>query len=224
MKDPQTFEQQLAALAPAAIETDASTAMYRCGFAAGQASRSDSHARSRPPWLQLAMAACLTAVLVGPISYRLGHSQPNVTIVEQTPAAETAVIDEGTAAESAAEMPEGKPAEPVIAPPKFAGVPEPSNTSQPLSPLFGGWLTSMSTASASLPIATPSTDMVLTSRPPSAHTMAWLEQSRPKQVNSIYDVPDPPSTQGGGAKPNRYRLPPLPSRNSLDTWEPWIQS
>lgn len=224
MQDPQTFEQQLSALAPAAIETDASAAMYRCGFAAGQASRSAAPARSRPRWLQLVAAACLTAVLVGPVSYRLGHVPASVTIVEQAPAAAVPIVDQGAAPQSTAEMPENKPAEPANAPPKFADVSEPSSTSQPLSPLFGGWLIGMTPPPASLPITAPSTDIVLTSRPPSADTMAWLEQSRPKQSNSLFAIPDTPSSKEHDQKSNRFRLPPLPSRNSLDTWEPWTQS
>ena len=88
MEDPQTFEQQLAGLVPAAHPTDASDVIYRCGFAAGQASRSATPIRSRPAWLPLAMAACLTAVLVGPVSYRLGHIQQTVTVVERPAAPE----------------------------------------------------------------------------------------------------------------------------------------
>ncbi|QEG38416.1 hypothetical protein [Roseimaritima ulvae] len=225
MEDPQTFEQQLSALVPAAHQADTSNMLYRCGFAAGQASRPDSHGRVRPPWLQLTMAACLTAVLVGPVSYRLGHVQQTVTVVER-PAAPTApMVEEATRVEPAAAA--SQPPEPVDVRTTVAAAP--SSVSQPLSPLWGGWLIGLSPPTHSASIVAPSPDIVLTSRPPSADTMAWLEQSRPRElsspnpINPLLDVPTG-SSSGGGPNSNRYRLPPLPSRNSLDTWEPWIQS
>ncbi len=229
MQDPQSFERQLSELAPAAIETDALTAMYRCGFAAGQASRFDSRVRPRPPWLKLAMAACLTAVLVGPLSYRLGHVQQPTSVVERREEPAARVVEDPAGVKPTVETPASQAADSANAASRVAAIYEPANVSQPWSPLWGGWLLGITPPADSQPIAAPSYDIVLTSRPPSADTMAWLERSRPQQpfspaqVNAVLDVPDtsPPET---GQNSNRYRLPPLPSRNSLHSWEPWIQS
>ncbi len=235
MNDKSNFEQQLSALVPDSIQTDVSTIMYRCGFAAGQASRSTSDTTTRWQWPQLAMAACVTAILVGPVSYRLGHSKfkdPNRGIIvaeqESHQAAHSnesvTTVESGITAESVPIAPSDPP-EPPNDQPRKRNVPTKSGPS-----IFANWLIGAPSPLETSSDASASSAVMLTSRPPSTDMMAWLEQSpvaivsHPNHANPAQDATkhDSPEIRDEDSAP--YRLPSLPSRKSLHTWETWFQS
>lgn len=229
MNDKLNFEQQLSALVPVSIQTDASTMMYRCGFAAGQASRSTSDTTTRRQWLQLAVAACVTAILVGPASYRLGHSKfedPNRgVIVAEHESHQTAPSNESVVAAESVPIAPSDPPEPPNDQPRKRNVATQSGPS-----IFASWLIGVPSPLEPYSDASASSAVVLTSRPPSADMMAWLEQSpvaiasHPNHANPAQDATKHESPEIRNEDSGPYRLPSLPSRKSLHTWETWFQS
>tara|TARA_R110002073_G_scaffold59094_4_gene149215 strand:- start:9010 stop:9717 length:708 start_codon:yes stop_codon:yes gene_type:complete len=235
MNDKSNFEQQLSALVPASIQTDASTMMYRCGFAAGQASRSISGTTTRRQWLQLAVAACVTAILVGPASYRLGHSKsedPNRGIIvaeheshQTAPSNESVVAAESGITVESVRTATNDPSEQPRDQPRKRNVATKSGPS-----IFASWLIGVPSPLEPYSDASASSAVVLTSRPPSADMMAWLEQSpvaiasHPNHANPAQDATKHESPEIRNEDSGPYRLPSLPSRKTLHTWETWFQS
>ncbi|WP_372721326.1 hypothetical protein [Novipirellula sp.] len=229
MNDKSNFEQQLSALVPASVQTDASTMMYRCGFAAGQASRSTSDTTTRRQWLQLAMAACVTAILVGPVSYRLGHSKfkdpHRGVVVAEHESHQAAPSNESVVTAESVPIAPSDPPEPPKDQPRKRNVATKSGPS-----IFASWLIGVPSPFEPSSDASASNAVVLTSRPPSADMMAWLEQSPaaitspPNPANPAQDATKLESLKIRHEDSGPYHLPSLPSRKSLHTWETWFQS
>ncbi|WP_153558447.1 hypothetical protein [Roseimaritima sediminicola] len=246
MSNQPNFEQQLSALQPAASETDPAVAMYRCGFAAGQAAAAKPSRAGRES-LRLLAAACVTAVLVGPLAYRWGDRPARPSPAPLVAATESPVVDPpqpdampvpSPQAEGLPNMPQDTNrrvarVEPDVAsrPPALRSSPAPR---QPPTSVLGlaldpvaavnGWLTPPAQRSV---VATR-----LTSRPPSADTIEDLQRWNPPRAQhrhpsrSLPQAPEPPAgTRETSEDPldrTPFPLTPLPSRRSLDSWQSWM--